>query len=589
MRIQINDNKTFTILSSYLEDEREDDLFTLKRISHIAQQKLQPAEPGEISEDQPYEDLNRLALEIYHSHKEDHDITVAARDAIRSVRTLLKTEEYQPNSWGCVTEDPLEAEEYLKELFGEIQRYSELYSLSYSDVTRRSSILKRFKKKGEVFKYFSNKNNYYRFQLLNKFILQNISNPEEIPGESMKDQALIVAAQQGDLRVIEYLLKNGATIEATDSREMTPILIAAERGDRALVMRLVDLGASVNRKDEKGRTPLILAAMDNDIQLIEFLIQREAEVDAVTSSGHSALFYAELNGHFPAQEKLKKASKEAIRENPEISPADIAENIHNGLGRRNFWMQYMDRSAWKRYGKWVFDRGLHGKQTESGFLKSLEAAHIWAHETLIKKEKITSKDYQDLHKIACAHFSGQALRDGTLVEGDKVGAFRSDLKKRPFATFETGYPLEKQQNVLAERAKALQLEDPLSTANYLRKIDESSSRLALYYPVVNNFEEIISDLFEEFQKRIEVEEDPEQKLYLIAELFQKLELLHPFPDGQGRTDLLMLSLLLCRHGFNPPILDDPYVSSWMSTKDWVEYLKNGMKVWGEERSSHFKN
>lgn len=70
-----------------------------------------------------------------------------------------------------------------------------------------------------------------------------------------------------------------------------------------------------------------------------------------------------------------------------------------------------------------------------------------------------------------------------------------------------------------------------------------------------------------------------QKLQIIAEFYQVLEWLHPFPDGQGRTDLVLLSKLLTEEGFTPAILDNPYYSSTATPEEWLAYLKNGMERW----------
>lgn len=74
----------------------------------------------------------------------------------------------------------------------------------------------------------------------------------------------------------------------------------------------------------------------------------------------------------------------------------------------------------------------------------------------------------------------------------------------------------------------------------------------------------------------------EEKIVCIAKLFQLLEWLHPFPDGQGRTDLILLSKILCDHGLNPPILKNPYFSTCCLLEDWIEYLKNGIDQWKKE-------
>lgn len=68
----------------------------------------------------------------------------------------------------------------------------------------------------------------------------------------------------------------------------------------------------------------------------------------------------------------------------------------------------------------------------------------------------------------------------------------------------------------------------------------------------------------------------ERAIFLIGRLFAELEWLHPWIDGQGRTDLINLSGLLCREGLHPPILDFPYFSSTSFLEDWLVYLKEGL-------------
>ncbi len=116
----------------------------------------------------------------------------------------------------------------------------------------------------------------------------------------------------------------------------------------------------------------------------------------------------------------------------------------------------------------------------------------------------------------------------------------------------------------------------------------------------NNFYVVISKLFDAFNRTLsEVNEElnnassneqekidslVERKLVLIANLYQNLEWVHPYPDGQGRTDLLLLGKLLSENGFTPAILHDPYMSSFSSREDWLAYLKKGMQKWDEERN-----
>ena len=112
----------------------------------------------------------------------------------------------------------------------------------------------------------------------------------------------------------------------------------------------------------------------------------------------------------------------------------------------------------------------------------------------------------------------------------------------------------------------------------------SPNVIAFYLCKDEELEPLVKKLFDAYNESMAIAEISEEKLYLIADLFQALEWIHPFADGQGRTDLILLNKELCRHGFTPAILDNPYVSTFCSLDDWVNYLKVGMEKWqAEER------
>lgn len=134
--------------------------------------------------------------------------------------------------------------------------------------------------------------------------------------------------------------------------------------------------------------------------------------------------------------------------------------------------------------------------------------------------------------------------------------------------------------------------DP-SLKNAFPKIELYKESFRLYHRRCD-FLKLIEHIFEKFNKGIsEIDTQLEltaenesnalidRKLTLIADLYQKLEWFHPFRDGQGRTDLIFLSKLLCANGFTPFILEEPYVSSFVPLKEWVQYLKEGMQLWNK--------
>ena len=68
---------------------------------------------------------------------------------------------------------------------------------------------------------------------------------------------LIETAKKGEVATVLSLLKQGATINAADSRGGTALMWAAARGDPPMVPALLDEGADTEAKDSYGGTALM--------------------------------------------------------------------------------------------------------------------------------------------------------------------------------------------------------------------------------------------------------------------------------------------------------------------------------------------
>lgn len=130
----------------------------------------------------------------------------------------------------------------------------------------------------------------------------------------------------------------------------------------------------------------------------------------------------------------------------------------------------------------------------------------------------------------------------------------------------------------------------------LPTIEIINTLIYFYYENKNNFDQIVDKLFTNYNCRVmeinseilkgaDEQEGKEKKIRLIADLFQKLEWLHAFPDGQGRTDLILQNKLLAEQGSNPPVLDEPYVSTFAPLDDWFAYLKTGIAEWQKRKAA----
>jgi len=120
-----------------------------------------------------------------------------------------------------------------------------------------------------------------------------------ITGFSSSEQALLDAAERGDLETVRLLISEGVSVDAAGGDGMTALHLAAERGDADLVELLVSAGASVDSKVRiGGYTPLHIASRSASSRAVEILLEAGADPAILTTnSGASALHLAASAGN----------------------------------------------------------------------------------------------------------------------------------------------------------------------------------------------------------------------------------------------------------------------------------------------------
>jgi hypothetical protein len=82
---------------------------------------------------------------------------------------------------------------------------------------------------------------------------------------------LVMAAESGNLELVDQLLHSGVSTEQTDARGRTALLVATLRGDMTMARRLLAAGARIDAVDAAGDTPLAAARRQGPPELAQLL------------------------------------------------------------------------------------------------------------------------------------------------------------------------------------------------------------------------------------------------------------------------------------------------------------------------------
>lgn len=104
---------------------------------------------------------------------------------------------------------------------------------------------------------------------------------------------LQVAANDGNVAVIDRLVNHGANVNAVGNCNQTALHLAAARGHAAASDYLMKHGANVNARNSNNHTPLHLAAIAaGNVDVLDSLMRHGADISAKDSSGYTALHKA---------------------------------------------------------------------------------------------------------------------------------------------------------------------------------------------------------------------------------------------------------------------------------------------------------
>ena len=106
--------------------------------------------------------------------------------------------------------------------------------------------------------------------------------------------ALLAASMQGQYIVVDFLLSQGANIEASLYEGVTSLHLSCHRGNHNITKLLISKGADIeSRTTDNGRTPLHVASIDGHFDVMSLLISHGADVESVLDfDGLTPICYA---------------------------------------------------------------------------------------------------------------------------------------------------------------------------------------------------------------------------------------------------------------------------------------------------------
>lgn len=121
-------------------------------------------------------------------------------------------------------------------------------------------------------------------------------------------------ALAGDLTTVRSLVERGNSVDTSDPDGSTLLMLAAREGHVQIVEYLLGLKAEINRRNKFGDTALMAASIKGRLETVRALLAHGAELNP---QGWTALHYAAFEGRTEVLKFLleKGAAKDAIAPN----------------------------------------------------------------------------------------------------------------------------------------------------------------------------------------------------------------------------------------------------------------------------------
>ncbi|AKJ41080.1 ankyrin repeat domain-containing protein [Pragia fontium] len=122
-------------------------------------------------------------------------------------------------------------------------------------------------------------------------------------------QEFLLAAEKGQLNVLESCLQTGLDINVTNRQGRTAIIIASLHKQYECVSFLLHAGADINIQDQTCFNPFLLSCLNNDLQLLRIILPANPDLTVLTRFGGVGITPASEKGHVDiVRELLEKTN-----------------------------------------------------------------------------------------------------------------------------------------------------------------------------------------------------------------------------------------------------------------------------------------
>lgn len=123
---------------------------------------------------------------------------------------------------------------------------------------------------------------------------------------------LMRAAREGNLDLVDFLLRNRANLRARTSWGDSAMSLAAQKGRTEVVRRLIQGGGEVN---QPGWSAILYAAMEGHVDTVKLLLEKGANPNSRAPSQLTPLMIAARNGHIEVVRVLLAAKADPNAQN----------------------------------------------------------------------------------------------------------------------------------------------------------------------------------------------------------------------------------------------------------------------------------